>query len=128
MIIDTDVLIWDLRGDTAARSIIAQQVPFGISVVTYMELLQGIRNKQELQALRRQLQRWSVTIFQISPDVSSRAMFYVENYCLSHTMQLADALIAACAVEIGETLLTANAQHYRHVPELRVSGFRPERE
>jgi len=128
LIIDTDVIIWDLRGDPAARSTLARQVPFCISVVTYMELLQGIRNKRELQALQRQLLRWSVTMLQITPDVSSRAMFYVEDYCLSHTMQLADALIAACAVEHGRTLLTANTGHYRHIPELGLSEFQPQRE
>jgi len=128
LIVDTDVLIWDLRGNRAARATIAQQVPFRISVVTYMELLHGIRNKREFQVLRRQLQRWSVTVLQITPDVSSRAMFYVEDYCLSYAMQLADALIAACAVEHGDTLLTANARHYRHVPELGLSEFWPGRE
>ena len=128
MIIDTDVLIWDLRGNEAARTTIARHLPFCISVVTYMELLQGIRNKNELETLQRQLQRWSVSILQITPDISSRAMFYVEAYCLSHTMQLADALIAACAVEHGQTLLTANVRHYRHVTELRLAEFQPGRE
>ncbi len=127
MIIDTDVLIWDLRGNTAARTTIAANLPFTISTVTYIELLQGMRNKQELKALQRQLRRWSVTILQITPDISGRAMFYVEEYCLSHTMQLADALIAASAVEQNETLLTANSRHYRHLPELVLAEFRPDR-
>jgi len=47
---------------TPHGSTIARQVPFPISVVTYMELLYGIRNKRELQALQRQSRRWSVTV------------------------------------------------------------------
>jgi len=40
-------------------------------------------------------------------------------------MQMADALIAATALERGFDLLTANDRHYRHVEELDVEVFRP---
>ena len=61
-IIDTDVIIWDLRGNERARDTIARNVSFRISVVTYVEAIQGMRSKQELHAFLRQLRRWAVTI------------------------------------------------------------------
>ena len=48
MIIDTGVLIWYLRGNEKAFKTIENLESFSISVVTYMELVQGMRNKKEL--------------------------------------------------------------------------------
>jgi predicted nucleic acid-binding protein len=124
LIIDTDVLIWYLKGNEKAKKVIVEHLPFDISVVTYMELVQGMRDKAELRLLLRQLQLWSVRILHIDTNISGRAMFYVEELFLSHAVQLADALIAASAVEHGEPLLTANDKHYRHVPNLQLKVFR----
>jgi len=68
--IDTDVLIWYLKGNEKAQKII-----------------------------------------QINENISNRAMFFVEDYFLSHSMELADAIIAATALEYREILLTANDKH-----------------
>jgi len=48
MLIDTDVLIWYLRGNQKAYKLIENLNGFYISVVSYIELVQGMRNKQEL--------------------------------------------------------------------------------
>jgi len=48
-LIDSDVLIWLTRGDERARSRLAQIAPWQISVVTYLEIAQGCRNRQELE-------------------------------------------------------------------------------
>ena len=125
MIIDTDVLIWYLRGDEEARKTVDEAVPFSISVITYMELMQGMRNKAESRAFQRQLQKWNVEIVQISREASSRAMFYVQEYALSHSMELADALIAATVVQSGDVLLTANDKHYKFIPTMECKRFSP---
>lgn len=125
MIIDTDVLIWDLRGNQRARETIARNVPFSVSVITWMEIIQGMRDKSELRTFLRQMQLWSVTILQIDRDISSRAMFYVEEFFLSHRMELADALIGATAVQNNEILLTGNGRHYRHLPNIQLQKFNP---
>lgn len=125
MIIDTDILIWDLRGNRRARETIARSLPFSISVITWMELVQGMQNKAELRTFLRQMRHWSVTILQLDRDISSRAMFYVEEFFLSHRMELADALIGATAVQHNETLLTANDRHYRHLPNIQLEKFVP---
>ena len=47
MLVDTDVLIWYLKGNENAYQVIENSSNFFISVVTYMELVQGMRNKKE---------------------------------------------------------------------------------
>lgn len=125
MIIDTDVLIWELRGNQKAQKIIHENIPFSISVVTYIELIQGMTNKDELRKFIKQLTNWKVDIIQINPDISTRAMIYVEEYFLSNSMEMADALIAATCINGSEALLTANEKHYRHIPNLQIKRFNP---
>ena len=125
MIIDTDVLIWYLRGNKNAQKVINANIPFKISVINYMELLQGLRDKKEYRTLQKYLKDWSIEIIQINENISSRAMFYVEDYCLSHSMELGDAIIAATTLEYRENLLTANEKHYRFIPNIQISKFIP---
>jgi predicted nucleic acid-binding protein len=125
LIIDTDVLIWYLRGNEKAKTIVEDAVPFSISVVTYMEIIQGMRNKEEFKVFQKQLLKWNTKIIQIDQEISSRAMFYVQEYALSHSMMLADALIAGTAVQNSETVLTANDKHYRFIPNIEWNS--PER-
>ena len=127
MIIDTDVIIWYLRGAEAAKKVIEENIPFSISVVTYMELMQGMKDKEETRIFQKQIQKWNIDIIQINKEISSRAMFYVQEYALSHSMMLADALIAATVVQTGETLLTANARHYKFIPMIECKTFNPVR-
>jgi hypothetical protein len=46
MLIDTGVLIWYLRGNENARNIIHDNIPFKISVINYLELIQGMKNQE----------------------------------------------------------------------------------
>ena len=125
MIIDTDVLIWYLRGNENAKKIIEANTPFKISVVNYLELLQGMRDKRELRILQKFLKRCSSDIVQITENISSRAMFLMEDYCLSHSMELGDAIIAATTLESHEILLTANIKHYSYIPNIEITKFLP---
>lgn len=127
MIIDTDVLIWYLRGNEHAKRIVESALPFSISVVTYIELVQGMKNKDEFRRFQKQLQSWDIEILHIDSDISSRATFYIQEYALSHSMCLADALIAATVIQHGEILLTANDKHYKFIPNLNCKRFEPEK-
>lgn len=124
MIVDTDILIWHLRGKPKASELLATCEPVRLSAVTYMELVQGMRNAEELRALRRTLvnRRWQV--LPISEAICTRAMTYVEEHFLSGSLQMADALIAATCIERGESLTTGNLKHYRLIAELSVQAFR----
>jgi len=124
-LLDTDVLIWYLRGNQNAYDLIHSIGEFTISAVTYMELVQGMRNKDELRALKRALKQWKVKTIYITEEISALALFYVEEYFLSHSMQLADTLIGATCATHGMTLYTANDKHYKVIKELDIFVFRP---
>ena len=125
MLVDTDVLVWYLRGNKQAATFLGTNQGFQISVVTYMELVQGMRNKEELRRLRKTLVIWGISPLMIDERISQRAAYYVEEYFLSHALRLADALIAATAVERGLPLATANLKHYQVVADLKLITFQP---
>ena len=125
MVIDTDVLIWYMKGNAKAYKVIEKSKNFFISVVTYMELVQSMRNKNELQNLRRALHVWNSKILYISEEISIKAMFFVEQHYLSHSIQLPDALIGATAVTYGLPILTGNDKHYKILKDLQIKKFRP---
>ena len=124
-LIDTDVLIWYLRGNQNAYDLIHSIDEFCISSVTYMELVQGMRNKQELKALQRTLKQWNVKTIYVNEEISARALFLVEEFFLSHSMQVADAMIASTCLVYGINLITANDKHYKIVKNLEIEIFRP---
>jgi predicted nucleic acid-binding protein len=49
----------------------------------------------------------------------------VEQYFLSHSIQLADALIGATSTIYGLPLLTANTRHYKTIKNIILKKFRP---
>jgi len=123
ILVDTDVMIWYLRGNSQALDLFDNYPSFNMSVVSYMELLQGMRNKEELRTLRQALREWNAKVLHISEEISAKAMFYVERHYLSHTLEMADALIAATAISYGLPLLTANDKHYRIIKEVTIRRF-----
>lgn len=124
MIVDTDVLIWYSRGNQQAIDVIHGLERFSLSVVTYIEIIQGVRNKTELNAFKKALGILNAQIIQIDDLISTKAMFYVEQYALSHTMGLADALIGASSVIKQLPLITGNEKHYKHLPEIKLQPFK----
>lgn len=125
MLVDTDVLIWYLRGNNRARLQIETLPGFFISVVTYIELVQGMRNKQELRYLRLALKAWNAEVLLLSEEISAKAMFYVEQHYLSHSLQLADALVGTTAIAYGLDILTGNGKHYRVLKDVTIKEFKP---
>jgi hypothetical protein len=121
MLVDTDVLIWYMRGNKNAFKAIEKTSNFNISVITYMELVQRMRNKMELNALRKFLRDRNATIIYITEEISVKAMFYVEQ----QSVEIADAFICATAVAYGLPLLTANEKHYKPLKDVRIKIFKP---
>lgn len=123
ILLDSDVLIWHTRGHEQAKARLAQIHPWQISTITYLELAQGCRNKEELQRAKRGLALKKTEIIPITPAICECAMALIDAYALSEGLQLADALIAATALEHGLTLLTGNTKHFSAMPGLSVEAF-----
>lgn len=85
-----------------------------------------MRNKKELKSLRIALRTWQTKILMINEEISARAMFLVERYYLSHSLTLADALIASTAIVYGLPILTGNDKHFRIVKNLELKKFKPD--
>ena len=123
-LVDSDVIIWNWRGHETAAMLLAAE-PFAISAVTYMERVQGMRNARELKNLQADLTLWQVTTLPINKAISERAVKLVEEHFLAHHLQLADALIAATAIEHKLAIVTSNTKHFRVVKTLKIEAFKP---
>jgi predicted nucleic acid-binding protein len=126
MIFDTDVLIWAAWGDSAAARVIDATPNRALSIVSLMELLQGSRSKVESRQIRQSLLTLQFRILPLSESISGNAASLIEQYAMAHGIQVADALIAATAMEIGEPLCTANVKHFRPLRRLSLVAFRPQ--
>ena len=125
LLIDSDVLVWLTRGHIGAARRLHALAAWRISVVTYIELAQGCRDKADLVRLRKGLAARSTEIVPITPAISERAAALIDQLALSHGMRLADALIGATAIDLQATLVTANVKHFSAVEGLSVEAFQP---
>jgi predicted nucleic acid-binding protein len=125
MLVDTDVLIWHLRGYPQATRRLDQLGALTISAVSYLEVLQGLRNKAELAAVQKMMLKRQAAMLPLTEAITRRAVALMESLTLSHGVQMGDALIAATALEHSLTVLTANAKHFSAVEGLQVETFAP---
>ncbi len=129
VLVDSDVLIWTLRGHAPALAKMEGLADWHISAVSYMELAQGCRNKAELKAMQKAFKSEGDDVLPITQSISELACNLVEKYALSHSvpncLNMADALIAATAISHSLPLLTANVKHFSSVAGLRVQVFKP---
>ena len=125
MLFDTDILIWIQRGNHRAAALVEREEERCISVLTYMELLQGAREKRQHEDILDFLREFSFQILPLSENIGHRAAIYIEEYSLSHGLRAGDAMIAATATENGLTLCTSNIRHYRPIKELKLRVFKP---
>ena len=124
VLVDSDVLIWTLRGNPKALAHLQSLPDWHISAVSYMELAQGCRNKTELKAMQKAFKSASSDVLPITMGISDMACQLVEKYALSHSLYMADALIAATAITYSLPLLTGNNKHFAAIAGLGVEVFR----
>lgn len=70
MIVDTDVLIWYSRGHQKAIDVVHGLDGFSLSVVTYMEIAQGVRNKKELHSFQKALRTLDARVVHVDELIS----------------------------------------------------------
>jgi predicted nucleic acid-binding protein len=125
MLFDTDVVIWNLRGNQRASAAIDAADRLELSVVSFMELLRGARDRKELRLTKAFLSDLGFHVLPLSENIGHRAAIYLEEYGLKSNLGIPDALIAATAVENGLLLCTGNVKDYRAIAEVELKPFRP---
>ncbi len=125
MIFDTDVLVWVSRGNLRAARLVDSSENRQLSVVSYMELVEGALDQRDLETTREMLLQYGFVVLPLTEGIGHRAAIYMDHYHLKHGLGLADALIAAAAAENMLVLCTANVKHFRVIPGLSVKPFRP---
>ena len=125
MIFDTDILIWVQRGNLKAAKLIAKHTERDLSVQSYMELLQGARNKSHHKIIKDFIHDFQFNILPLTENIGHRALIYVEEFALSSNMRAGDAIIAATAVENNSALTSSNVKHFKPIKELQLKAFKP---
>lgn len=118
ILVDTDVLIWHLRGRPRAGAWLRaarQRGPLAISAVSVAELTGGMRTgeRREVRGLLS-----AFTTEPVTDAVARRAGDLMREYRRSHSIGLGDYLIAATVLERGHELATLNLRHFPMLPGL----------
>jgi len=113
---DTNVFIYAFNGQQLTvnklHEIGLSQV--ALSVITLMELYQGMGNKTELAQMKKKIKYFDV--IEIDTSISKLAATLIENFKLSHGLQIADAIIAATAVTYQVPFYTYNIKDFNFIP------------
>jgi predicted nucleic acid-binding protein len=125
VIFDSDVLIWFSRGDPNAIALVNSSVDRAVSIVSLMEVLQGVKSKAEMRITKQFFQLLNFRILPLSESIGHIAAGLIEEHALSCGLRLEDALIAATARETSETLATGNVRHFGPIANLDLKPFRP---
>jgi predicted nucleic acid-binding protein len=126
MIFDTDIFIWVQRGNQKAAALMEEAEERYLSIQTYMELLQGAKNKIQHKRIKDFLAAFDFMVLALTENIGHRASIYVEEYALSSGLWSGDAIIAATAVENNFPLVSSNAKHFKMIKELNLKVFMPQ--
>jgi predicted nucleic acid-binding protein len=118
ILLDTNILIEICRNNVAIASVVDKMPDIAVCDVVRAELFYGARNKRELQEISADLE--GLTVLPILPQISEMAVNLVKTYCLSHKLELADALIAATTIYHDIELFTLNRKDFVFIPNLKM--------
>lgn len=114
VIVDTDILIWILRGDRRIEKnfkdvVMKTEGYVFITPVQIVEIYAGLRPEERLKA-EHFIE--SLNVAGIDRNIGKLAGEFINKYGKSHNVTMADALIAASTQINGFKLWTLNKRHY----------------
>jgi len=120
LLCDTNIFIEVFRRNTVIRDEIEKigQNNIVISDITLGELFYGAINKAELEMICNDLSK--ISILHINEEISEMAVNMVKRYCLSHKLDIDDALIAATAIYHDIELFTLNTKDFKFIPNIKL--------
>ncbi|OGY16867.1 MAG: hypothetical protein A2785_03825 [Candidatus Chisholmbacteria bacterium RIFCSPHIGHO2_01_FULL_49_18] len=125
-LVDTNIFIEFFRGKRKAEEYLQSLGTVHCSVISAAELIQGARNKKELQTTKRFVER--IEVIPLKPTIGDQMLSLMATYHLSHGLQIPDALIAATAMEENLTLTTGNIKHFSFIKNLKLLAWNQARQ
>ncbi|MCD9184813.1 MAG: type II toxin-antitoxin system VapC family toxin [Pyrinomonadaceae bacterium] len=116
-LIDTNIFIAILKGDASLKTLI-ENSSCALDTTVYAELIQGSKNKSEVQKIEKYLTRFDVIHF--DHLISHRTLELIRTYSKSHSLMFGDAIIAATCLENDLKLLTYNVKDFRFIKGLKI--------
>jgi predicted nucleic acid-binding protein len=112
-LLDSDVVIWHLRGHAAVAELVlalARKGRIGLSAITRAEVLLGMREPERALTLRFLDTCETLPVLATTADRAGEVFRSLRSQGI--TLSLPDALIGATALLASIPLYTCNARHY----------------
>jgi predicted nucleic acid-binding protein len=94
-----------------------------VSVVSYLEVLRGCRNRLEANDFKQFMEEWFTEIIPLKAEIGESAVLLMAQFALAHHPGIDDMLIAATALDRKEMLATGNMKHFNFISGLIVQRF-----
>lgn len=127
-LIDTDILIYSLKGDQQVNEAFSQRAkhPKAISVISYGELLYGA-NKSDQPEKNLAQARYLAELFPIisvTPHlVETFASLKNQLESQGNRLDDFDLIIGATALSLNHILVTNNERHFSRIPGLKLENW-----
>lgn len=127
-LLDTDIIIYSLKGHPAVKKNLARNFHAAskISVITLMELYYGAYKSQHVVSNLSKLKRIedAIEIIYLGREsVDVFAMLKAELEKTGTRLDDFDLIIAACALSHDLVLVTNNVSHFQRVPGLKLENW-----
>ncbi|MGI5077294.1 type II toxin-antitoxin system VapC family toxin [Treponema maltophilum] len=128
-LIDTDIIIFALRGDKTVLAKFEENknIPISISQITYAELVFGAKrsgneqkNMLKVNRIREiyPVEELNIGIMEIFADIKAKM------YSKAMRIEDMDLFIAATAIYNDLTLVTNNTKHFGNIPLLKLENWK----
>ena len=128
-LIDTDIIIFALRGDKTVLAKFEENknIPISISMITYAELVFGAKHSQNERTNMLKVNRireiypveeLNIGIMELFADIKANM------YSKAMRIEDLDLFIAATAIYNGLTLVTNNTKHFKNIPLLKLENWK----
>ena len=128
-LIDTDIIIFALRGDKTVLAKFEENknIPISISLITYAELVFGAKqsgneqkNMLKVNRIREiyPVEELNIGIMELFADIKANM------YSKAMRIEDMDLFIAATAIYNDLTLVTNNTKHFKNIPLLKLENWK----
>lgn len=128
-LIDTDTIVFALRGDEAVKAKFEEnkKIPISISMITYAELVFGAKRSQNEQRnmilvdhIRDiyPIEELNEGVMEVFADIKAKLL------SAGIRIEDMDLMIAATAIYNDMTLVTNNTKHFENVPNLKLENWK----